>query len=269
MDQLWAQEEGQIQPLRAGMFCVVIGSYTGNDDLTIDKAAADAEIAKLFPNRWKESCTENVSAKTATLSGGAFDAAITPYVYRDDVLCAESEYTFVAGTGVFTFTTLGAGEVITVTLVKNIFGANLFEPDSSFPNTVKDIKAFGAIDPVYSTTEYQDTEHTIKVSGTFDISSLRRTYPTADLEKAIYGAQWDATSDVENTPARNTNPFFVAGIWWYPDATSGQVQVKKLIYYKCTLNKAVIPIPDGTDNAAKFEIDAVSLYNRTVNTLVS
>lgn len=269
MDQLFAQKEGQIQPLRAAMFLVVVGSYTGNDDLTIDKTNADTELAKLFPNRHKEACTENVSAKTATLSGGAFDAAITPYVYRNDVLCDEDEYTFVAGTGVFTFSTLAADDVITVTLVKNIYGANLFEPDSSFPNTVKDVKAFGAIDPVYSTTEYQDTEHTIKVSGTFDISALRRTYPTADLEKAIYGSQWDETSDAENEPARNSNPFFVAGIWWFPDAEADQIEVKKLIYYKCTLNKAVIPIPDGTDNAAKFEIDAVSLYNRTVNTIAS
>jgi hypothetical protein len=78
----------------------------------------------------------------------------------------------------------------------------------------------------------------------------------------VYGAQWSAVSEVENTPARNTNPFFVAVIWWDPDAETGQLEWKKLVYYKCTLNKFLGPVPDGTDNAAKFELDAVSKYCR-------
>ena len=268
MDQLMAQKEDQIQPLLPGKFLVIVGSYTGNDDLTTDKGNADTELAKLFPKRWKETATPNVSANTATLIGGAFDAAIIPLVYKNDVLLAEDDYTFVAGTGVFSAfdPVLIGGDTVTVTLVKHIFGANVAEPDSQFPNKTTDIKAFGTIDPIYSSTQYEDTKHTIKVNGTFDVSILRRKYPVADLEKALYGSQWDEDSDAENEPKRNTNPFFVACIWWTPDASVDQMEVKKLIYYKCTLNKAVIPKPDGTENPAKYEIDAVSLYCRMVDT---
>jgi len=269
MDQLFAQKEGQLQPLMPGKFLVVIGSYTGSDDLTTDKENADTVLAALFPNRWKESCTLDISAKTVTASGGACDTTIIPFLYKDDVLVSEELYTFTAATGVFLFAATPATGTYTVTFVKNIFGANIYEPTSDFPNVTKDIKAFGAIDPVYSTIEYQDTKHGIKVSGSFDVAAARRKYAAAELEKAIYGSQWDEDSAAENTPARNTNPFFVAGIWWDPDAESGQLEIKKLIYYKCTLNKAVIPMPDGTDNQAKYELDAVSIYNRSVNTLKS
>jgi hypothetical protein len=263
MDQLFAQKEDQIQPLMAAQMMVVVGSYTGNSDLTTDKANADTVLDKLFPDRWKESCSLNISGKTVTASGGPCDAAIaSPYLYKDDILVDDGLYTFAPGTGIFTFAATPAAGTYTATFVKNIFGANVADPTSDFPNATKDIKAFGAIDPVYSTTEYQDTKHAIKVSGTFDVSALRRTNPIADLEKAVYGSQWSAVSEVENTPARNTNPFFVAIIWWYPEAESDQLEWKKLVYYKCTLNKFIGPMPDGTDNPAKFEVDAVSIYNR-------
>jgi hypothetical protein len=263
MDQLFAQKEDQIQPLLPSKFLVVVGNYEGNDDLTVDKEAADTVLDALFPNRWKEACTPDYSAKTVTASVGACDESITPYLYCDDVLVDEDLYAFTAATGVFLFDATPATGTYTATFVKNIFGASVATPDSNFPNKTVDIKAFGTINPVYSSTQYEDTKHTIKISGTFDVSMLRRTNPIADLEKAFYGDQWSAVSEAENEPARNTDPFFVSCIWWTPDATTGQLEVKMLTYYKCTLNKPIIPIPDGTDNAAKWEADAVSLYCRS------
>jgi hypothetical protein len=263
MDSLWAQKEAQIQPLLPAKMLVVVGSYSGNDDLTVDQAAADAILVALFPKRWKEACTLNVSAKTVTASVGACDAEIMPLLYKDDVLVDDTLYTFTAGTGVFLFADAPASGTYTATFVKHIYGAKVAEYDSSFPNKTQDIMAFGAIDAVYSSTQYEDSKHTVKVSGTHDVSKLRRKYPTADIEKAFYGSQWSATTAAENEFKRNSNPFFVAVIWWNPDATTGQVEVKQVVYYKCTLNKAIGPIPDGMDNPAKFEADAVALYSRT------
>jgi hypothetical protein len=251
------------------MFIVVVGSYEGNDDVSVDKTNADTVLAALFPNRWKEDCTLNVSAKTVTASGGACDAKIIPFLYLDDVLVDEDLYTFTPGTGVFLFDATPASGTYTATFVRNIYGANIFTPDTAHPNTMKDVKAFGTIDPVYSTLEYQNTTHAVTVSGTFDVANARRKYAASDLEKSFYGDQWDEDSDAENEPKRNTDPFFVAGIWWYPDAEAGQLEIKKLVYYKCTLNKPIIPIPAGTDDPAGFTASAVSMYNRSVNTLAS
>lgn len=269
MAELFAQHEEDIVTLNAENCLVVIGSYTGSSDLTTDKTNADAVLNALFPGRFKEAATVNASANTATLTGGAFNSELVPLVYKNDILLDEADYSFVAGTGVFSAFSpaLTGGDTVTVTLAKFVYGVNAVEPVADFPVEVKDVKAFGTTAYVYRTTSYGDSKYSINVKGIYDARSLRRKYAANELQKALYGSQWDETSDAENAIERNSNPFVAALIWWYPDATTGDLTIEKVIFYKCTLNKGIFPKPDGTDNAASFEVDASSLYAYNVKTL--
>lgn len=265
MDQLFDQQELTIQPIGYPMQLLVIGDYEGSTDKDVDKANANTVLALLFPKRWKESATVDVSANTATLTSG-FDSRIVPLVYKNGTLIDESTYSFVASTGVFSAfnPTLTGIDVITVTLVKNIFGAKAPEISSDFPSTTTDITGLGTIDPIYTSIKYEDTKHTLTVKGTFDIRKLRRKYPTVDLEKAVFGADW--TSGGTNELKRNPNPFFVAWIYWHPEATTGELEVKKIVSYHCSLQKPVIPMPKD-DGAAEYEINAVALYRDSIDTI--
>jgi len=269
MRQLFSQGEMDAVGLLPGKLLVVVGSYSGNDDLAVDKAAADAVLDAYFPARWKEACTSVTSSKTVTASGGACDHAIIPFLYCDDVIVSPSLYTFNYATGVFTFDATQATGTYTATFVKMIFGGNTSTPESSFPNTTEDVMGYGTDDPIYSSTKYDANKHSIKVSGMYDVGTTYRQYGAVDLMKSFYGSQFDETSDVAFELKRNNNPFFVAHIWWNPDATAGQLEIKKIIHYGCTLNKSLTPMPDGTGGPAKFEADAVSLYAYEVNTIKS
>lgn len=271
MAQLFGQHEADIVTLPPENSIIIIGSYTGSTDLATDKINADTELAKLFSGRYKESCTENVSANTATASLGAFDTALVPMVYKNDILLDEADYTFVAGTGVFSAFSpvLTGGDAVTVTLVKQLFGAQSITSDADFPIKISDVKAIGTTEYVYRTTTYDDTKYTVAVKGAYDVRSLRRTNPANELQKAVFGAQWDATSGAANAIARNTNPFFVAVIWWFPDAGSGELSMEKEIYYGCKLTKGLHPHHEGTDKEASFDLNAEALYAYQSKTLVS
>jgi hypothetical protein len=271
MAQLFAQHEADIVTLPPENSLIIIGNYTGSTDLATDKINADTEFAKLFPGRYKEETTENVSANTATLSGGAFDTALIPIVYKNDILLDEADYTFVAGTGVFSAfdPVLTGDDAITVTLVKQVFGAQSVASDADFPIKITDVKAIGTSDYVYRTTTYEDKKYTVNVKGAYDVRELRRTNPGNELQKAIFGAQWDATSAAANEITRNTNPFFVAIIWWFPDAASGEVEIEKTIFYGCKLTKGLNPHHEGTDKEASFDISAEALYAYMSKTLAS
>jgi hypothetical protein len=266
MEQLFGQNELTIEPILTQLELMVIGSYEGSTDQVSDKAAADAVLAALFPNRWQESGVMNVSALTFTLTKGAFDSRIVPLVYQGGILMDPSLYSFVPGTGVFTFLSLPTGP-ITVTLVKNIFGAMAPDLTSDFPNKNLDITGLGAIDPIYSGIQFDPLKSGVKVKGTFDIRVTRRDNPTCDLEMAIYGDQWVPNSD--NRMIRNSNPFFIAWIYWNPDAAAGELQVKKVVHYGCILNKGVYPIPKDDGKPSEFEIDAISLYSDVIDTIAT
>jgi len=266
---LFDQHENDIVTLKQEDCLVVIGSYTGNGDLTTDKAAADAVLAALFPGRFKEACTVNASANTATATNGAYSTELVPMVYKNGTLLDTSEYTATPGTGVFSAFTppLPGSDVITVTLAKFVPGVQTVEPVADLPVKVADVKAFGSNAYVYRTTSNDDDKYTVNIKGAYDRKLLRRKYGPSDIEKSIFGAQWNANSGIANQIGRNSNPFFVAIIWWYPDATTGELVMEKLIFYKCTLNKAVFPKPEGTDKEASYEIDATAIYVYRVKTL--
>lgn len=266
---LFPQHENDIVTLQQEDAVVVIGSYTGNGDYALDKIAADTVLAALFPDRYLEVATVVVSSNTATLVGGAYSSELVPMVYKNGTLLATTEYTEDPTTGRFhTFTTpLGGADAITVTLAKFCPGVNAVEQVVDFPQKVTDVKAFGSNVYVYRTTSSEDDKYTINIKGAFDRKITRRKYGASDLAKALYGSQWSASSGVANQYSRNTNPFFVAVIWWYPSAATGEVKMVKNIFYKCTLQKAMMPKPEGTDKEASFEIDALALYAYQVQTL--
>jgi len=268
---LFAQHELDIVPLRPEDCIVVIGSYTGSTDLSTDKSNADAELAALFPARFKQACTETVSSNIAVLSRGAYDSDITALVYKNDVLLDSSTYTATAGTGTFSAFSpaLGGGDAITATLVRLAYGMQSLEYDADFPVDTVEIKSAGTREYIYKSTTPGDSKFTLTVNGAYDIRKLRRTTPGNELEKSVFGSQWVATSATANAVARNTNPFFVAVIWWYPSATSGEVTLEKVIFYKCDLTKGLMPTFDGIENEAKYNIEAEATYVYRIKTLVS
>ena len=136
-------------------------------------------------------------------------------------------------------------------------GVDTIDPKADTPSKMDETKGFGTIAYIYRTMTYDTAKFSLSVKGAFDVKSRRRKYPARQLEKSLYGSQWNNSG--ANELAQNTNPIVIALIWWMPDAVTGDIITKKVIWYGGTLQNPVFPKP-VMGKPAQYDISLECLY---------